>query len=55
MAFSQPLFGVNISFMWIAFSSATATFVLGQLASPLFAAPGPEAQALVYFTGLSKR
>src|SRR5262249_4797818 len=47
VAFSQPWLGVPISFMWIAFASATGTFLLGQFASLLFAAPGPEAQALV--------
>jgi sodium-coupled monocarboxylate transporter 8/12 len=48
VAFSGPLFGYSISFMWISFSSASMTFVLGSLASYLFPAPSESAKRLVY-------
>jgi len=41
-------FGYGISFMWISFSSATTTLIVGWLASFLFAPPGKAAQNLVY-------
>jgi sodium-coupled monocarboxylate transporter 8/12 len=48
VAFSSSLFAYDISFMWISFSSASATFVLGVLISYLFPAPSDDAQRLVY-------
>src|SRR5262249_43215122 len=48
IAFSKYLFPREISFMWIAFVSATVTYLVGLLASVLFAAPGPSCQALVF-------
>lgn len=48
VAFSGPLFGTTISFMWVAFTATTVTFVLGRLASLLFPAPDKAAQELVF-------
>ena len=48
VAFSGPWFGYGISFMWISFSSATTTLIVGWLASFLFAPPDEVAQNLVY-------
>ena len=39
--FSGPLWNYPISFLWIAFTSALATWVAGWLASLFFAAPSP--------------
>jgi sodium-coupled monocarboxylate transporter 8/12 len=56
VAFSGALFGYPISSLWIAFTAAGITFLLGLLASLVFVSPGPEQQALVYRwgTGASK-
>jgi sodium-coupled monocarboxylate transporter 8/12 len=51
VAFSQTLLPVPISFIWIAFAATVVTFVCGLLASLIFPAPGPEAQALVFRPG----
>jgi sodium-coupled monocarboxylate transporter 8/12 len=51
VAFSQALLPIAISFIWIAFAAAVVTFMCGLLASLVFAAPGPEAQALVFRPG----
>ncbi len=48
VAFSGRWFGYGISFMWISFTSAATTLLVGWLASFLFAPPGPAAQRLVY-------
>jgi sodium-coupled monocarboxylate transporter 8/12 len=53
VAFSRELFDYPISFMWIAFSAAGATVLLGLLASRFFAPPGPAAGALVFRPGMS--
>jgi sodium-coupled monocarboxylate transporter 8/12 len=51
VAFSSDWFGYPISFMWIAFSAASVTFVVGSLASLFFVPPVPAAQALVLWNG----
>jgi sodium-coupled monocarboxylate transporter 8/12 len=51
VAFSRQLFAFPISFMWISFSAASVTILLGLAASLLFAAPGRTQQALVYGSG----
>jgi sodium-coupled monocarboxylate transporter 8/12 len=48
VAFSGKLFSYGISFVWIAFSAASVTFILGRLASWFFPAPSPEARSLVW-------
>jgi sodium-coupled monocarboxylate transporter 8/12 len=55
VAFSKQMFGYPISFLWVAFAAASVTFVLGLLASLLFAVPGPEAQALVFRPGAEEQ
>jgi sodium-coupled monocarboxylate transporter 8/12 len=50
VAFSKQLLPWTISFLWTAFASAGVTFVLGWLASLLFAAPSRTAQQLVFTT-----
>jgi sodium-coupled monocarboxylate transporter 8/12 len=48
IAFSKKLLGVEVSFMWIAFSAAVVTVIVGRVASLFFEAPGYAEQCLVY-------
>jgi sodium-coupled monocarboxylate transporter 8/12 len=48
VAFSEQLFSYKIDSLWISFSAAGVTFVVGGLASLLFAAPDTAAKTLVY-------
>jgi len=49
VAFSKYFLPRPISFLWIAFASASTTFVVGWVSSLLFPAPSPAAQELVYW------
>jgi SSS family transporter len=49
IAFSRPLFGYGISFIWIAFCAAGITCLLGWSFSLLFVPPVPGARALVFW------
>jgi len=48
IGFSKQLFDYPIAPLWIAFSSAAVTYLVGSVASLFFPAPGPNQLALVY-------
>src|SRR5207249_55962 len=51
IAVSKQLFNYPIASLWIAFGSATMTYLVGLVASLFFPAPGPAQLALVYRSG----
>jgi len=55
VAFSKPLFGYGISFIWIAFCAASITYVVGWAFSLWFAPPVPAARALVFWSSLKQQ
>lgn len=53
VGFSQPLFNIAVSFIWIGFCSTVVTFATGWLCSFLADAPSLEQQKLVYHRGMT--